>query len=600
MKIEILVKFCFFILYQTIVPAQNQLVDFSQNVFDAYNIDSKVYNFWFYQNDWHKIRSFKHLDTTPYFVDERTYRGILNYGIQYYRLDKLNIHSNENYRMYELNISINKLTFYPKDSTVNIQGSVTGGWSKRDCIYYLNDKLGWVEDNNVNVYIGKRNYTRSKLYYVPDLMINYPEKYKITYKGSDIKNKVVLDTFPSFYLSDYAHYKTNKGNDRTFNLTTKINPSTIIAFGLTNCYSKIYEIGKLAFDSEVTRNLRFKENNKKSWKTEPNENNPEYIIRNNVQELYRDTITEPEKTAYFKVIETAESFIVNNQYGKAKDEYVKLLKNGNYIFARDLHNALRTAILSRDYQTALLYSEKLVLKGIPLSYFDAEIFSKLKNTVYWKGFLMRYKELNHQYKKSTNQNLIAKLAELVAIDQKDYEKHARGELESANLFDTTVRVNDMLLELIRQEGFPTEEKIGVKMQNDSMPKFRAEYEVLIAHSHQADIPRLDELKNIIDENTVKGLYDSTRSNLTEFMNMGTCLMLYKGDLYHDKSCGAVNKKQLGLIDFSFNNKHGFIIDEGEFAILGYNKAHELEDKKFLEEGFNFVKKITDDWFEDEF
>ncbi|WP_430411127.1 hypothetical protein [Kordia sp.] len=63
--------------------------------------------------------------------------------------------------------------------------------------------------------------------------------------------------------------------------------------------------------------------------------------------------------------------------------------------------------------------------------------------------------------------------------------------------------------------------------------------------------------------------------------------------------GFLIKKQLMLIDFSFNNKHGFLVDEGKFVALGYSKANEKEDLKFFEERFNFVKKVTDDWIEDD-
>ena len=76
-------------------------------------------------------------------------------------------------------------------------------------------------------------------------------------------------------------------------------------------------------------------------------------------------------------------------------------------------------------------------------------------------------------------------------------------------------------------------------------------------------------------------------------------MLYKGNLYNSKTC-QVNQKELKKIEFSYNNPYGFVVNQGALGILGYNKKNEEEDDAFFKERYNFIKKLTNNWYEDEF
>lgn len=587
-------------------------IEFKQKDLIAYKTNHHVYNYWSHKNNWFNRKAIRKGDTLNYFTNEREYKGVINYGVECFSKNKSNCVLNENFIMFFLEVNLESFKYNPKDSMVNIKGFVKKGWTKKDEIgWEINqidrekDEIGWenthwLDNNSINIYVGQKKDTISKLYYEPYKGIKslYSELiYKLN--GKEIKGTIVLDSFPSFYIYDYKYYKTKKGSNRAFEIKAKINPNSILVFGLESCYTEIFEIGKLVFDSEDTRRKKLKIRRIKERKTKPNESYFKYIIRNTVQELYKDSISKPEKSWYYKVTETAEDYILKRQYGKAREEYRKLLIKNHYVFSRDIHNAVRATALSRDYKTAVLWCEKLTLKGIPLSYFNAQIFNKLRSTNHWSAFLLKHSVLKKQFEKGINQSLSTKLAELVAMDQKDYVAQSKGEFERSELYNTTERVNDKLISLLQQEGFPSEEKIGIKMLNDSIPKVSPDYQVLIYHSHQANSSRLSEIKEILSKNEENSLYDALRSNLNEMMNSSTCFKLYKGNLYYNKTCGLANKKQLELIDFSFNNKLGFIIEKGAFTILGYNKANEAEDTRFFEERFNFVKKITGDWYDDD-
>jgi hypothetical protein len=84
-------------------------------------------------------------------------------------------------------------------------------------------------------------------------------KYIVKHKGIEIKKNVILDTFPSFYLQDYTLYNTNNADERTFDFETKIEPNSILVFSLENCYTEIYEIGKMVFDDKNSRKEKVKQ-----------------------------------------------------------------------------------------------------------------------------------------------------------------------------------------------------------------------------------------------------------------------------------------------------------------------------------------------------
>ena len=572
-------------------------IAFNQKDLMAYKTDHHVYNFWLPGvKSWSNTRSLTKGDTLTYYTNEKEYKGLTNYGVDCFSVDKTRCSINELFRMFFLDVEFQSFKFNVKDSTVNIKGSVTGGWTKNDHIWVENES-SYTDKNNVNVSIGQKKDTLSKLYIIKNT-IKHEDNVFYKKDGKEVISPVVLDSFSSFYLNNYKKYRTKKGSNREFEITAKVSSNSILTFGLQNCYTEIFEIGKLVFDTEKVRAQKRKASKVLMKSSKSNDDYFKYIIRNNVQELYKDTISKPEKSWYYKVTENAEDYIIKRQYGNAKKEYIKFLDKDQYMFARDLHNAVRATTLSRDYKTAVIWCEKLSLKGIPLSYFDNQIFNKLRKTSYWNDFLIKYPKLREQYQTGLNQNLIDGLEALIQLDQKDYARQAKGEFDRAGLFDTTERVNDGLLKLLKTEGFPTEEKIGIKMKNDSIPETSPKHMVLIYHAHQNNGTRLSEIKEILANNSSDFGYDATRSNLSEMMNMGTCLMLYKGDLYNDKTCYKANKKQVALVDFSFNNKFGFIVDEGEFSILGYNKENEKADIQFIKEHFNFIKKITNDWFKD--
>jgi len=612
---KVLITVTFIFVFNAISISQETTL-FNQQELESYQIDKQIYNFWWHKNhinanNFFHIREVRKGDTLPYFVDDRKYKGLHNYEIEHANLDRTNSSLTENFKLFYLDVAFENIVFNSKNNHIKIKGTVKKGWSKKDFNYtFFND---WNNDNSIKVFIGLKKDTINKLYYEPYLTNAYSQnhktsetqqsyselffvngtttKYIVKHKGKEIKKLVVLDTFPSFYLEKYVFHNTNIGGIREFEIESKIDSTSILAFSLENCYTEIFEIGKLVFDDEETRKQKVKLNKKHKKNTE----DYKVIIRNNVQELYKDSVSKSITPWYYQTVEAAEDYLIKKQYGAARDEYNNLIDKKHYVFARDMHNAVRTSIISRDYDSAIEWSKKLVLKGVSLSYFDAEIFRKLKRTEQWDLFLLEFSELYKQYEEGLNQELIIGLKELVDMDQRVYVKQARGEFERSKLRATTEHIDELLIKLIEKEGFPSEEKVGINIIQDTIINKTNDYYVLITHSHQSDSESLPKIQNILNNSYQKFEYDKTRNNLSKFMNMRTCFMMYKGNLYNDKSC-IVNNKELQKIKFSYQNKHGFIVDEGQFSVFGFKKDNEAEDIKFMNENFNFIMKLSDEMY----
>lgn len=550
--------------------SQIKLIDFKQKEIFDYKITSKTYNFWSNKN-----RFFPIADTLQYFVDDRNYKGLLNYGLEFSSKDKLDFNFIENYNMYNLNVLVTKCEYNPKDSIIDIQGEITGGWSGKD----------WKDiKNSVEVFIGQKKDTVNLLYY--ENRTN-PNKVNVLYEGKAIDKFVVLDTFPSFYIKYHVHNKTNYGELRTFNIKSKINKNSILAFGLSYSYSEIFEIGKLVFSTEKRK--IFSKKNDKSF---------DKIIVNNEKhfgekkQLNEVTFKKLNDFDYYKITEKAEDYILDNNFKKAKKNYNILLENIPNIFARDMHNAVRCNILSKDYKSALKWCEKLVLKGIELNYFNAKIFDNLKKEMAWNAFIKKYPEHNKIYKDGLNTVLIKGIIDLLDDDQTVYVKNSIKRIERSELKETTDVVTEKFISLISKEGFPSEEKIGLQMVNDTTINRSPDYYVLIAHAHQLKTNRLNDLKKIMLKSASKFEYDYQRSNLNSLI-FQNCLQIYKGNLYNSKGCN-LDEKEVKRITFKFNNKYSFLIMTNFVTIAHDDESNDEKFEKVFYKNYEFVKKITDD------
>lgn len=554
--------------------AQNKFKNqsYTQTHFDKNKVFDETYQLWWHKNRWLPNTE----DTLAYFVDDRNYKGLLNYGVTFRARDNRNFYFMESNTMYFLKVEINECEYNPKDSLINIEGFVSGGW-------YESALKGKIQ-NHIDVFLGEKKDTITSCYLgnaCYDKIIS-KETVESKLRNREIDEFAVLDTFPSFYFINYFYYRTKPQGKRPFKIRGKVTKNTLLAFGGRGCYSEIFDVGSMIYYP----------NKSKRKKKNITKNLPKPIIINN--KLISDIEKEKQQAKeinYYTHTEKAENYILKRQYAFAKESYLLLDKEYKTIFARDIHNAIRCAILSSDYKNAYYFGKKLARKGIDKKYFNAIIFNSLKKNSEWNQFMADYDSLYKESQSKRDIHLKEQLEKLVKEDQADYGLENRK--ESQVLYESTERVTNKLIDLLKREGYPSEEKIGVYTKNDTAMISSPDYNVLIRHAVQQNPKNLATLNEILDKSNEDQEYDKKRSpNHRGFIT--SCFHVYKGNLYNNKSCGN-NDLMVRKIKFMFKNPNNFIVDQGDYIEIEYDKENPEDYDKYYEENFNFIMKLTDDW-----
>ncbi|PWB22810.1 hypothetical protein DCO46_16335 [Flavobacterium sp. HTF] len=563
------------VVFVTMSFAQKQLkTTYDQTDFNKNKVFSEVYSFWD-KNRRNWFSDSKDTTTASYFVDARNYKGIINYGVTFRSKTFRNFHFIESLSMCFLNVEINKCTYNPKDSIASIEGFVSGNddWGTNVIIKTKKAK------NYIEIFLGEKTDT-TRICYLGRTVNKDSVDVKLNNKETN--EFTALDTFPAFYFKKYAYSKTLMADRQPFKISGKVTRKTLLAFG--SSYSEIFDIGAMIYDPE--KNKPNKITQRENYDCIP------LITANKLVADIEKEEAEKNQVTYYTYTKKAENYILNRQYGQAKEEYNLLAQNYPVLFARDIHNAVRCAVLSRDLKAAFWWSEKLAHKGIDLPYFNAKIFSGLRKNPEWKSFSIKYDSIAKAAKTKWNLQLKKELDDLLHEDQAEYGLENRKSPKV--LYETTERVTDKLINLLKREGFPSEEKVGSLVIKDTVLISFPDFNILIRHAVQQMPENMKTLKELLDAYISSNEYDSKRSfnNATELYS---CFRIYKGNLYSSKSCGRINDVQVRKITFKFNNPHGFIMDYGNFAI----EAHDSKDQKSVDEdyrkNYNLVMKLTDDW-----
>lgn len=559
------------------VDSQNRRIksQFSQQDFEKNKVFNEIYHLWKFNNK--SIPKKNDTLQQPYFVDDRNYKGLINYGIQFRSKDFRNFHYLEGRYMHFLRVAIEKALFNSKDSILEIEGYVSGGWGDSANKKQITTGI----ENHIDVFLGTKTDTIKHCYYSSAVNEEFIE---VKLNNREVDENTILDTFPAFYFTNYSHYKTAPKGKRYFKIKGKVTTNTYLAFGGINCYSEIFDLSAMVYTPNKSRRKKIESREIPSYKT--------LIVNNKLVEDADKEKATLHTISYYDFTEKAETFILRKQYAKAKEQYLLLDEEYPILFARDIHNAIRCAVLSRDHKNALYWSEKLAKKGVALTYFKASIFNTLKRNSNWNDFTTRYDSIYKASLEKYNKNLKTQIEALKEEDQADYGLANRKEPKI--LYETTETVTNKLIILLKEEGYPSEEKIGVYTVNDTLINLSPEFNILIRHAIQQAPKNLNTLNEIL-EKYIKNLeYDRKRSS-NETFYYNSCFHIYKGNLYISKDCGE-NDLIAQKIKFTFNNPYNFLIPNNDFIITEYNKDNPNEYDKYYKENYNFVTKLTDDWF----
>lgn len=563
----VIVIFC---SHQAAGQNQSNFKTYKQNNLENYKIAGQIYNLWKAKDNWFS----KSNDTISYFVDDRNYKGILNYGVTFRSKDYRNFNFAENLSMCFLKVEITKCNFNPKDNTLDVEGFVTGNgdWGANE---FVRTKK---KQDNIHIYLGEKTDTIKSCRLGS---IVHVDSVEVKLKNKLIDQYTVLDKFPAFYFKRYSYTTIPLPGKHPFKISGKISKNTLLCFGSGACYSEIYNVGSMIYDG-----MQHKEMALEKAKTECRP-----ILTNNKKLSDEKSKTSIQDLEYYICTQNAENYILARQYAKAKEEYNLLSTKYPVLFSRDIHNAVRCAILSRDLKAAFLWSEKLAHKGIDLPYFNAKVFNAIRKNPQWKSFSIRFDSISKDSKSKWNPALKKELKSLLNEDQNNYGLANRKNPKV--LYETTQAVTPKLIDLLQREGYPSEEKIGVETENDTILIFAPDYNILIRHAIQQQPETLEILEKLLDKSGSTLEYDSKR-NSNSVMPNNTCFHIYKGNLYSLKSCGR-NELEIKKISFKFNNPYGFIMDYGNFIVSDYNEMNPKEWDDYYQENFNLIMKLTDDW-----
>lgn len=557
-----------------LLSGQNKLAGkiYIQDNFDKNKILTETYNFWRYKSNWFS----KSNDSISYFVDDRNYKGIVNYGVTFRSKDYRSFHFTENLSMCFLKVEIEKCNYNPKDSIINIEGSISGDWHQEWNELGKNE----ITKKRIDIFLGEKTDTIKACNL--GRIVN-KDSIEVKLNSNEIDEFTILDRFPAFYFKKYTHYTANTDGKHSFKISGKVNKNTLLVFGSISFYSEIFDLGSMIYSPN--KNSLGKNINKQELDCRP------IIINNKLVSNIEKEKTQKQEIIYYTYTQNAENYILARQYAKAKEQYNLLNQNYPILFARDIHNAVRCAILSRDFKTAFLWSEKLALKGIELSYFNSKIFSGMRKNPEWKSFSIKYDSVSKLTKRNWNLKLKKGLDDLLDEDQADYGIENRKSPKA--LHETTERVTGKLIDLLKKEGFPSEERIGSSVIRDTVLIPFPDFNVLILHAVQQNPKNLNDLKELLDKSSAAFEYDSKRSsnNNNQF---DSCFRIYKGNLYNSKSCGR-NDLEVRKISFKFSNPNGFIMDYGNFVIEAYDAKNPKAADDYYTKNYNLIMKLTDDW-----
>jgi hypothetical protein len=262
---------------------------------------------------------------------------------------------------------------------------------------------------------------------------------------------------------------------------------------------------------------------------------------------------------YDFLISKAENEILQGNFQNALLNYEKAEKNIAFMLSIDLNNALMCATKLKDWKKSIFWSKKFLMKGIKESFFSKVVFSDLRNSVEWNNFKHEISKIEMAFAKNKSQSMINTLDNLSLLDQEEYCLIPSGKTTLSNAFNKTEEINVQLDELIVEYGYPTEESIGVKMENDTTISPLPKYYGLIRHSRQANSNLINKhLQMAVKNGYLKKeiLENVDDSNMFNFIQINCQIYEYK---YSGENLLKLNNKRVKIIYNNRNNDEGFIL-----------------------------------------
>lgn len=185
---------------------------------------------------------------------------------------------------------------------------------------------------------------------------------------------------------------------------------------------------------------------------------------------------------YNAKINLAESFIIEEEFSKALNQYRKCFSSFNKPFAKDLDNALNCAVKAKDFKTCSDITKKLLAIGCNVDFFRKQkSLSDFVKSKEWFKLLESSVYFQTQYYKNNNWALRAKIEELIARDQswRNLDPHYTTLKDST--FNEDNHIMEELLSIMENE-YPDEYEIGVFLRSDTIIAY-SPLNIILLHNY---------------------------------------------------------------------------------------------------------------------
>jgi hypothetical protein len=206
-------------------------------------------------------------------------------------------------------------------------------------------------------------------------------------------------------------------------------------------------------------------------------------------------------TDYYQHIYKAENAFLTENYKEAFDHYQTAFNNCvpvTTIFYYEKSKFAETAAVLKEYELALEYAEKAIIKGTPLSSFENKSnFAGFFSTVYGDSLVARYPRLRKHFEENVDLEL---RKELLSMRYNDQIYRGGGGIEvDWDKQDSIDKINERrLIELFEQGIYPNEELVGPYSLDNS----NADIGIMLLHTK--DSIRLNYFVPKVKEFVIKG------------------------------------------------------------------------------------------------
>lgn len=180
---------------------------------------------------------------------------------------------------------------------------------------------------------------------------------------------------------------------------------------------------------------------------------------------------------YNLVVNKAENLILDNKCNEALENYNKLKNEFNYIYAKDIYNAMICANRQKNWEQTFVWAKLFLSKASVKEFFNQKKFEEFRKTKYWK------KILKLDIKDKVNITLKKKIDSLVNIDQGKFV--LLKEKDVPDIYNITADIDKILFKLDKEYGGISEDNVGLNITNDTVFSFLPVYDVLLRHSYQS-------------------------------------------------------------------------------------------------------------------